>query len=426
MEYQNILIIKMSSLGDVLHTLPFVAALRKRFPHARLTWLVHPQFGGFVPDPPLVDEVLYWDKAAFGKLGIGGKLGVLKALRAQLRARHFDLVIDMQGLAKSALMALLSGCPNRIGYAEMREGSGLVSKAISGAHRQDHVIERYLDVARYLGCEINDIEFPLPDLSAEWQQVLAKAPLLGASAGAGGAGDAALSAQAASGGSGSAYTTTVSAQAATESDGGRVSREAAPYVVLVPGARWDTKRWPTVQFAQLARMLLRDGKHVVLAGGKEDIPLGREIVQLVETAAKVAGTPQDASENTTDTSSPADTENASTGAPGALVDLTGQTSLRELGALIQHAEGYISADTGPLFIATALKKPLVALYGPTQAERTGPYGSERSHVLLTPADCAGCLQKHCDHWHCMTDITPARVYEAYQEMLAKGGTQHGA
>lgn len=62
MEYNNILLIKMSSLGDVLHTLPFVAVLRDRFPQARITWLVHPQFAGFIPDPPVVDEVLYFDK----------------------------------------------------------------------------------------------------------------------------------------------------------------------------------------------------------------------------------------------------------------------------------------------------------------------------------------------------------------------------
>ena len=69
-DYKNILIIKMSSLGDVLHTLPAVAALRKRFPKARITWLVHPQFGGFVPDPPMVDEVIYFDKVKFNKMTI--------------------------------------------------------------------------------------------------------------------------------------------------------------------------------------------------------------------------------------------------------------------------------------------------------------------------------------------------------------------
>ena len=86
MEYNNILIIKMSSLGDVLHTLPFVAVLRERFPKARLTWLVHPQFSSFVPDPPLVDEVIFFDKVKFNKMGLGEKWSYFKAMRRPSRA----------------------------------------------------------------------------------------------------------------------------------------------------------------------------------------------------------------------------------------------------------------------------------------------------------------------------------------------------
>ena len=212
MEYKNILIIKMSSLGDVLHTLPFVAVLRQRFPKARLTWLVHPQFGAFVPDPPMVDEVIYFDKVKFNKMSFGKKLSCFRDMRALLHSKKFDLVIDLQGLFKSAVLAAISGCDTRIGYCEMREGSSLVSKPITGVHAQDHVIERYLDVARYLGCTVDGIRFPMPDLQKEWQSVQEK-------------------------------TVTVK----------------KPYVVLVPGARWETKKWPADNFAKLADMILRDG-----------------------------------------------------------------------------------------------------------------------------------------------------------------------
>lgn len=100
MEYRNILLIKMSSLGDILHTLPFAAALRKRYPKAKITWLVHPQFAGFVPDPPVIDEVLYFDKVKFNKLGFSDKLKYFCEMRSLLHSKHFDLVIDMQGLFK--------------------------------------------------------------------------------------------------------------------------------------------------------------------------------------------------------------------------------------------------------------------------------------------------------------------------------------
>lgn len=345
MEYNNILLIKMSSLGDVLHTLPFVAVLRDRFPQARITWLVHPQFAGFIPDPPVVDEVLYFDKKKFNRAGWGEKWRMLKEIRATLHRRHFDLVIDLQGLAKSALMAALSGCPNRIGWAEMREGSGLVSRPVRGAHGQDHVIERYLDVARYLGCHIGDIRFPLPDLTREWESLQAKCPV----------------------------------------DWTR------PYVVLCPGARWETKKWPAEHYAALARLLLADGMGVVLAGGPEDHGLGEAI------AAQ---------------------------APG-VTDLTGATSLRELGALIQHCAFYISADTGPLFVASACRKPLIALYGPTKPDRTGPYGSNSATILVAPVPCAGCLKKHCGHWTCMASLTPEQVYEAYKKQTAAAGKEVG-
>ena len=336
MEYHNILIIKMSSLGDVLHTLPFVAVLRERFPGARLTWLVHPQFGAFVPDPPMVDEVLYFDKVKFNKMGLWDKWSCFREMRSLLHSKRFDLVIDMQGLFKSAVLAAISGCDNRIGYCEMREGSGFISRAVTGEHAGDHVIERYLDVARYLGCTVDEIKFPMPDLQKEWQAVQEKT------------------------------------EAVKE-----------PYVVLVPGARWETKKWPAEYFAKLAGMILREGNQVVLAGGPEDIPLGSQIAGL---------------------------------SPG-VTDLTGKTGLRELGALLQHCTAYISVDTGPLFIAAAMKRPLVALYGPTRPDRTGPYGSAEATIIKAPVPCAGCLKKHCDNWICMKAITPEMVFDEYRKKV---------
>lgn len=340
MEYKNILIIKMSSLGDILHTLPFAAALRKRYPQAKISWLVHPQFAGFVPDKPVIDEVLYFDKVKFKKMGLLDKIKYFFSMRSMLHSKHFDLVIDMQGLFKSAVLAAISGCSNRIGYCEMREGSGFISKAICGSHSKDHVIERYLDVARYLGAEVEKVDFPMPDLTSESRSVQKK-----------------LAEQNVTG----------------------------DYVVFVPGARWQTKEWPVEHYAELASMILAEGMQVVLAGGPDDLDKGNKIKELCPKAA----------------------------------NLIGQTSLRELAALIQGCAVYISADTGPLHFAAALKKPLVAMYGPTKSDRTGPYGSDKASVLLSPADCAGCLKKSCNNWHCMHDITPEMVYKAYKEKLGR-------
>ena len=291
--------------------------------------------------------MIYFERVKIKKLGLGEKLKYFCEMRSLLHSKHFDLVIDMQGLFKSAVLAAISGCSNRIGYAEMREGSGLVSKAISGAHRHDHVIERYLDVARYLGAKVetlDDVEFPMPDLSKETASVNEKLRDAG--------------------------------------------WQGGNYVVIVPGARWWTKEWPVEHYIELTKKITAEGTAVVLAGGPDDAAKGKKIAEGV--GGKLA------------------------------LDMTGQTSLRELAALIKGCSFYVSADTGPLHFAAALKKPLIAMYGPTKADRTGPYGSKNSTVLLSPAKCAGCLKKKCNDWHCMHDITPEQVYKIYQEKVAEG------
>ena len=146
--------------------------------------------------------------------------------------------------------------------------------------------------------------------------------------------------------------------------------EPYPYVVLVPGARWETKKWPPEYFAKLAGMFIADGLYVVLAGSKEDERQGEVIKDLANS-------------------------------PREIINLAGRTSLRELAALIKECRFYVSGDTGPLHIAAALHKPLVAIYGPTRPDRTGPYGNKEATVLVAPVECAGCLKKQCNNWFCM-------------------------
>ncbi|MDR1976744.1 MAG: lipopolysaccharide heptosyltransferase I [Campylobacteraceae bacterium] len=342
MEYNNILIIKMSSLGDILHTLPFAAALRSRFGEAKITWLVHPQFADFLPSKPIIDEVICFDKEGFKRLSLMDKIRYFCKMRQTLHSKKFDLVIDMQGLFKSAVLAAISGCKRRIGYCEMREGSGLVSKAICGENKNAHVIERYLDVARYLGAKSEVIEFPMPNFDEAFESVRKKF--------------------------------------------GKIDEK---YIVMAVGARWKTKEWPIEHFAKLAQMISKDGLRVVLVGGKDDKKKAEKLVSLAGSEAK------------------------------NITDLAGETTLGELAALIKNCAVFISADTGPLHIAAAFKKPLIALYGPTLANRTGPYADDGASVILTSAACAGCLKKRCSDWHCMRDIAPEVVHGVFKEKLGQ-------
>ena len=211
--YKNILIIKMSSLGDVLHALPTLHALRQNCPRARIVWAVHENFSALLPEKPFIDDIVYVDKKKLKKLSYWFEL------RKTLHAYHFDLSIDLQGLAKSAIVAFNSGARKKVGYWEMREGSCLISKGLKGPHAYDHVIERYLDVVRCLGGAVNDVEFPLASIEKERVEVAAKLATL---------------------------------------TGGK------PYIVVVPGTRRAVKEWPVDYWANFVARVAYSGMYTVL------------------------------------------------------------------------------------------------------------------------------------------------------------------
>lgn len=229
MEYKNILIIKMSALGDVMHAIPCAAALRELFPNAKITWIVHPQFGTFIPEPPIVDEVIYFDKKRFSNMSLKDKILYFFKMRSLLRSKNFDLVLDLQGLFKSAVIAWLTNCPNRYGYNDMRECSGLISKAVHGANDNGHIVQQYLDVIRFLGSNIKEPKFPMPALVEE--KGMMKALLK---------------------------------QSFPNIDKNNI-------VAIVPGAGWITKEWPIEFFIELSKRLIKEKKYIVLVGAGAEL-----------------------------------------------------------------------------------------------------------------------------------------------------------
>ena len=338
-QYNNILIIKMSSLGDVLHALPTLYALRQNQPNARIVWAVHEEFAALLPAAPYIDEVIRIDKKKLKRLSYWRKL------RSILHPYHFDISIDLQGLAKSAVVAFNSGAGKKVGYWEMREGSFLVSKGLAGPHKKGHVIERYLDVVRCLGGTVEAVEFPLPSIEQERARMR---------------------------------------EALRMRTGGK------PYIAVVPGARWAVKEWPLAYWQVFVRRVTDSGMRVVLLGGRDDVPKGR----VIEESA----------------------------ASPLLFNYTGRTTLKELTALIADAVLYISADTGPLHLANALKKELIALFGPTSPERTGPYGGKEAayiHLLVSPTSVATADRPLVDDPDCMARITVNSVWQTYASIMEK-------
>lgn len=161
----NILIVKLSAIGDVIHALPVSYALRQKYPTAHITWVVEPTAYEIVKHNPCVDEVILFQKKAFKTFK--GFRENFKPFYKLLHQRKYDISIDLQGLFKSMAVVLTANAKKKIGYVDMREGSNLISKAIKGPHFNGHIVDRYLDTVKYLGCDTDNIIFPLKNTAEE-------------------------------------------------------------------------------------------------------------------------------------------------------------------------------------------------------------------------------------------------------------------
>ena len=225
--YQNILIIKPSSLGDIVLALPALTALRRSFPDARISWLIRPEFAALVENHPHLDEIIPFDRKFLGKAWFHcGALGALVSLIRRLRNGRFDVVFDFQGLFRTASLAWLSGCRKRFGRAGARE---LAHFFYTHKILQDtdcpHLVDYYLTMVRAAGAGDIGANFVLPET---FEAVESVAKLLASH---------------------------------------KVERDN--YAVLVPGSAHEDKCWPTERFAQLADKITAQFGLSIVATGTE-------------------------------------------------------------------------------------------------------------------------------------------------------------
>lgn len=315
----KILIIKPSSLGDVVHSLPFLNALRDSFPNAEIHWIIAKGLEGLLEGHPMINKLWIINKDEWKRIkGAGTTIKELRSLFKSLKAERYDIVIDLQGLLRSGILAKATGAPVRIGFKEAREGSRIFYTHTVKAGKDVHAVDRYLEIAKFLGCNISDIRFPFP-LSV----------------------NSSLS--------------TLHCQLPNE------------YAVIVPGARWETKRWHPERFGELASML---SIRSVVVGGESDSDIADIVVS-----------------------------NSGSNA----VSIVGRTSLKELIEIMRNARFVVTNDSGPMHIAAALNVPVFAIFGPTNPLRTGPYG--KSHVIIRKGlECSPCYRKKCKGIKCMEMI----------------------
>ncbi len=147
----NILIVKPSSLGDVIHALPTVNLIRQRFPDAHIAWLINAELSSLLRRCPVIN-----DRIEFHRRDHRAWLPLLN----QLRRQHFDLVVDLQGLLRTGIFSAATRAPRRIGLSDAREGARLFYTEVVPVPRE-YAVSRYLRAARHLGCPDSPVEFPL-------------------------------------------------------------------------------------------------------------------------------------------------------------------------------------------------------------------------------------------------------------------------
>ena len=243
-EPQRILIVKLSAIGDVVHTLPFLEALRARFPGARIDWLVEEEAADMVRGHPALDRVLIsrrktWQRQVKDIRRAGGVLRRASRFVRDLRSTEYDLVVDLQGLLKSALLTALARSRRKVGPSGGREGSrAVLTETAVPVDYNEHAVDRYLRVARALGCRTDG-----------WA---GRIPLDGKTEGF--------------------------ADAMFRDLG----LESRPVVAMNPMARWRTKLWDPARFAVLADRLAGELQAtVVLTGGKAD----RDVLDTIRKAS---------------------------------------------------------------------------------------------------------------------------------------------
>jgi heptosyltransferase-1 len=336
--YKNILIVKLSAIGDVIHALPVAPALKQCFPKSRITWVVEQPAYDLLTNNPCIDEIIVFEKARVKSLS--GLYHYAPNFISELRARRFDLALDLQGLFKSAALSFLSGAAQRLVYCNAREYSDVIGKKVCGPNSQGHIVERYLDVVRSLGCSSTDPEFVINITDSEAQQAVAIAKQAGLAVN-------------------------------------------NPYVVLIPGTNWTNKCWPADYFATLAGRIFDSQMIPVFVGGNADKAI------MCEISSKSTLPP---------------------------IDLTGKTSLKQLAYIIKNARVVVAGDTGPMHLAAAVGTPVVALFGPTDPERNGPYGSKHA-VLTTRRSCERCWRRQCpDGKVCLSEISVDQVFDAVKKL----------
>jgi heptosyltransferase I len=363
---RKILVVRLSSLGDVIQTLTIPTVIRHRYPQAKIGWAIDTELADAISDHPDLDYIHKCDRNRWGRElrnplrwpGVGSEA---RRFVAEIRATGYDVALDVQGLLKSAIIPFLAGIKRRIGFGHRRELTNffyneryLTSREYFDPRR--HHVEHMMVLAAAIGCDTSDVTVRAPDPGADVRDRVRRRL------------DEAF-------------------------------HNTNPAVALAPATQWPSKRWPPEYWIELGKTILSSTDvNLVLLGGAADAQAIGELEAALDhvNSARV-------------------------------LNLAGRTSIPELYALMGLVSALVAADTAPLHIAAASGcRRLIGLFGSTPALRTGPLGG--THMTLLAADppmaCQPCQLRQC-RWgtnECLRRITPAQVFDTLAGGLARTGS----
>jgi heptosyltransferase-1 len=353
----KILIVRLGAMGDILHALPAVSAIRFALPNSIIGWLVEERWSELLtaqgrkaspntlsPQKPVVNNIhtvdtKRWRQHFFRPSATTEIVGAVK----RVRKVGYDFAIDFQGAIKSGIFAKLGGAKIVAGFVDPRESAARFFYGKIVARRGDHVIDQNLALASdalqaLLGGR--ELQVRAPRLPIE-----------------------------------------PTAEAWADSEITRLG--IASYAIVNPGAGWGAKQWPAERFGEVAKAL---GVHNI----KTLVNASPEESELAGAVVRASG--------------------------GNAFEL--RCTIGQLIALMRRARICLGGDTGPLHLATALGIPVVGLFGPTDPERTGPYGTKA--ITLRHPESETTFSHHHEAEVGLLKISAEEVIAAARHLLGGG------
>lgn len=326
------LLVRLGSLGDIVHALPAAGALRDSFPNAHIDWVVDAKWARLLEGNPDISNVIALDRKSAG--GIRGTV-------QKLRSASYSCAVDFQALYKSALLPFWARVPRRIGFKSSyaREGLAALLYTQTLNPRGPHKVDHNLTLVESAGACASRVRFPLA-IRAEDEEIVSRA---------------------------------------------LTTHNLTEFFVLNPGGGWRSKCWPAERYGELHRRLYE------IRGWRGVLTFGPGEQELAEQVKRAAGD-----------------------SPIALIEV----GLGPLMALLRRARFVVSADTGPLHLASALGAPTIGLFGPTDPARNGPFSPDDVSVR-NPGASVTTYKRGKDFAASMLSIKVEQVVHAIESRLAR-------